>query len=133
MYRSGEGEYLINRQPCRLRDIRDLFAGTGMATEAYSVIEQGKVDVLLQSSPRDRRMIFEEAAGISRFKAKKLEALRRLERVEQNLLRLSDIVDEVENRLRSVRCRPPRPAATKNMPIGCKSCARRSAWPIGAS
>ena len=74
-----------------------------MATEAYSVIEQGKVDVLLQSSPRDRRMIFEEAAGISRFKAKKIEALRRLERVEQNLLRLSDIVDEVESRLRAVR------------------------------
>ncbi len=103
VYRSGEGEYLINRQPCRLRDIRDLFAGTGMATEAYSVIEQGKVDVLLQASPRDRRLIFEEAAGISRFKAKKIEAQRRLERVEQNLLRLSDIVDEVENRLRSVR------------------------------
>jgi chromosome segregation protein len=103
VYRSGEGEYLINRQPCRLRDIRDLFAGTGAATEAYSVIEQGKVDVLLQSSPRDRRLIFEEAAGISRFKAKKIEALRRLERVEQNLLRLSDIVDEVDNRLRAVR------------------------------
>ena len=103
VYRSGEGEYLINRQPCRLRDIRDLFAGTGMATEAYSVIEQGKVDVLLQSSPRDRRLIFEEAAGISRFKAKKIEALRRLERVDQNLLRLSDIVDEVDSRLRAVR------------------------------
>src|SRR5262245_43825387 len=103
VYRSGEGEYLINRQPCRLRDIRDLFAGTGMATEAYSVIEQGKVDILLQSSPRDRRLIFEEAAGISRFKAKKLETLRRLERVEQNLLRLSDIVDEVDSRLRGVR------------------------------
>ena len=103
VYRSGEGEYLINRQPCRLRDIRDLFAGTGVATEAYSVIEQGKVDVLLQSSPRDRRIIFEEAAGISRFKAKKLEAQRRLERVDQNLLRLSDIVDEVDNRLRTVR------------------------------
>ena len=96
VYRSGEGEYLINRQPCRLRDIRELFSGTGAATEAYSVIEQGKVDVLLQSSPRDRRTIFEEAAGISRFKAKKIESLRRLERVEQNLLRMADIVDEVE-------------------------------------
>ena len=103
VYRSGEGEYLINRQPSRLRDIRDLFSGTGVATEAYSVIEQGKVDILLQSSARDRRVIFEEAAGISRFKAKKVESLRRLERVEQNLLRLSDIVEEVENRLRSVR------------------------------
>ncbi|HUY34152.1 MAG TPA: chromosome segregation protein SMC [Pirellulales bacterium] len=103
VYRSGEGEYLINRQPCRLRDIRDLISGTGVATEAYGVIEQGKVDIMLQASPRDRRAIFEEAAGISRFKAKKLESLRRLERVEQNLLRLSDIVDEVDNRLRGVR------------------------------
>jgi chromosome segregation protein len=71
--------------------------------EAYSIIEQGKVDSLLQSSPRDRRAIFEEAAGISRFKAKKIESLRRLERVDQNLLRLADIVEEVENRLKSVR------------------------------
>src|SRR5687768_1560123 len=103
VYRSGEGEYLLNRQPCRLRDIRELLAGTGITTEAYCIIEQGKVDALLQSSPRDRRIIFEEAAGISQFKAKKATATRRLERVEQNLLRLSDIVDEVESRLRSVR------------------------------
>ena len=103
VYRSGEAEYLINRQACRLRDVRDLFRGTGVGTDAYSLIEQGKVDTLLQASPRDRRAIFEEAAGISRFKAKKIEAQRRLERVEQNLLRLSDIVDEVDNRLRSVR------------------------------
>jgi chromosome segregation protein len=103
VYRSGEGEYLINRNPCRLRDIRDLLAGTGLGSQAYSVIEQGKVDGMLQASPRDRRVIFEEAAGISRFKLKKVEALRRLERVQQNLLRLSDIVEEVDNRLRSVR------------------------------
>jgi len=103
VYRSGEGEYLINGQPCRLRDVKDLFRGTGVGTDAYSLIEQGKVDTLLQASPRDRRAIFEEAAGISRFKAKKVEAQRRLERVDQNLLRLTDIVEEVENRLRSVR------------------------------
>jgi chromosome segregation protein len=103
VYRSGEGEYLINRQPCRLRDIRDMFRGTGVGTDAYSLIEQGKVDQLLQASPRDRRAIFEEAAGISRFKAKKIEAQRRLERVDQNLLRLSDIVEEVGSRVRSVR------------------------------
>ncbi|HEX4415645.1 MAG TPA: chromosome segregation protein SMC [Lacipirellulaceae bacterium] len=103
VYRSGEGEYLINRQPCRLKDIRELLAATGMTTEAYCIIEQGKVDALLQSSPRDRRIIFEEAAGISQFKAKKAIAQRRMERVEQNLLRLSDIVDEVESRLKSIR------------------------------
>ncbi len=103
VYRSGEAEYLINRQPCRLRDIREVFTGTGMATGAYSIIEQGKVDALLQSSPRERRLIFEEAAGVSRFKLKRQEAARRLVRVDQNLLRLSDIVDELESRLRSVR------------------------------
>ena len=103
VYRSGEGEYLINRQPCRLKDIKELIRGSGAGADAYSLIEQGKVDRLLQASPKDRRMIFEEAAGISRFKAKKIEAQRRLERVDQNLLRLSDIVEEVESRLRSVR------------------------------
>lgn len=103
VYRSGEGEYLINGKPCRLRDIRDMFRGTGVGVDAYSLIEQGKVDSLLQANAKDRRAIFEEAAGISRFKAKKLEAQRRLERVDQNLLRLSDIVEEVESRLRSVR------------------------------
>jgi len=103
VYRSGEGEYLINGQACRLRDIKDMFRGTGVGADAYSLIEQGKVDTLLQSSAKDRRAIFEEAAGISRFKAKKVESQRRLARVEQNLVRLSDIVDEVESRLRSVR------------------------------
>jgi chromosome segregation protein len=103
VYRSGEGEYLINRQPCRLRDMRELLVGTGITTEAYCIIEQGKVDALLQSSPKDRRGIFEEAAGISQFKLKRVTAQRRLERAEQNLLRLSDIVNEVESRLRSVR------------------------------
>ena len=103
VYRSGEGEYLINGKPCRLRDIRDMFRGTGVGVDAYSLIEQGKVDSLLQASSKDRRAIFEEAAGISRFKAKKIEAQRRLDRVDQNLLRLSDIVEEVESRLRSVR------------------------------
>jgi chromosome segregation protein len=103
VYRSGEGEYLINRQPCRLKDIKDLFRGTGVSVDAYSIIEQGKVERLLQASPKDRRAMFEEAAGISRFKAKKVEAQRRLERVDQNLLRLRDIVEEVDSRLRSVR------------------------------
>ena len=103
VYRSGEGEYLVNGQACRLRDVKDLFRGTGVGADAYSLIEQGKVDTLLQASPRDRRAIFEEAAGVSRFKVKKVEAQRRLERVEQNLLRLSDIVDEVDHRLRRLK------------------------------
>lgn len=103
VFRGGEGEYLINRQPARLKDIKDLFRGTGVGADAYSIIEQGRVDKLLNASSKDRRAIFEEAAGISRFKAKKVEAQRRLERVDQNLLRLTDIVEEVENRLKTVR------------------------------
>ncbi|MCA9211605.1 MAG: chromosome segregation protein SMC, partial [Planctomycetales bacterium] len=103
VYRSGEGEYLINGSACRLRDIKDLFRGTGVGTDAYSLIEQGKVDTLLQASTKERRAIFEEATGISRFKAKKVETQRRLDRVEQNLTRLSDIVEEVETRLRTVK------------------------------
>ncbi|TWT78089.1 Chromosome partition protein Smc [Posidoniimonas polymericola] len=103
VYRSGEGEYLINGSPSRLKDIRGLLAGTGVGAEAYSIIEQGRVDAMLRASPRERRGIFEEAAGVSRFRLKKQEAAKRLARVEQNLLRLSDIVDEVEGRLRRVK------------------------------
>ena len=103
IYRSGEGEYLINGEACRLRDIQNMFRGTGVGVDGYSLIEQGKVADLLTASPRDRRAIFEEAAGISRFKAKKIESQRRLERVDQNLLRLSDIVEEVDNRLRRLK------------------------------
>ena len=103
VYRSGEGEYLINDEPCRLKDIKNLIRGTGIGADAYSIIEQGKVARMLEASSKDRRQIFEEAAGISQLKAKKIETLRRLDRVDQNLLRLSDIVDEVEGRLKAVR------------------------------
>jgi chromosome segregation protein len=103
VYRSGEGEYLINQLPCRLKDIKDLFLGSGAGGDAYCIIEQGRVDMLLQASTQERRTIFEEAAGISRFKARKIETLRRLERVEQNLLRLLDIIGEVEKQYRSVK------------------------------
>ncbi|MBI3409155.1 MAG: chromosome segregation protein SMC [Planctomycetes bacterium] len=103
VYRSSEGEYLINGQPCRLRDIKELFLGSGAGHDAYCIIEQGKVDVLLQASTKERRTIFEEAAGISRFKAKKIETQRKLERVDQNLSRVKDIIDEVEKQLRSVK------------------------------
>ncbi len=103
LYRSAESEYQLNRQTVRLKDIRELFMDTGVGTDAYSVIEQGKVDLVLQSSPADRRFIFEEAAGISKYKARKKEAQRKLERTQQNLLRVDDIIEEVEKRLRSVK------------------------------
>src|SRR5262245_15228256 len=99
VYRGSEGEYLINQQPSRLKDIKDLFLGSGAGADAYSIIEQGKVEVLLQSSTKERRAIFEEAAGISRFKARKNETLKKLEHVDQNLQRLRDIVALVEKQL----------------------------------
>ncbi|MEJ2744601.1 MAG: chromosome segregation protein SMC, partial [bacterium] len=100
--RSGEGQYFINKTPCRLKDIDDLFMGTGIGLSAYSIIEQGKIDMVLSSKPEDRRFIFEEAAGITRYKEKKREAIRKLESTEENLLRLSDIIREVKRQLASV-------------------------------
>lgn len=103
IWRNGDSEYLLNRAPTRLKDIKDLFLGTGAGTAAYSIIEQGRVDQILQGNSASRRAVFEEAAGISRFKARKVEAQRKLERVGQNLERLTDIVDEVEAQLNSTR------------------------------
>lgn len=103
IWRNGDSEYLINQQSARLKDIKDLFLGTGAGSSAYSIIEQGRVDQILQSNAAARRHVFEEAAGVSRYKARKEEATRKLERVEQNLLRLRDIVDEVESQLNSMR------------------------------
>ncbi|MBW8001931.1 MAG: chromosome segregation protein SMC [Planctomycetes bacterium] len=103
IYKSNESEYRINNKLCRLKDIRELFLDTGIGVKAYSIIEQGQVEQLLTSSKVDRRSIFEEAAGISKYKAHKKEALRKLERTDQNLLRLADILGEVQKRLRSVK------------------------------
>ncbi len=103
IYKSGESEYRINNKVCRLKDIRELFMDTGVSTKAYSILEQGQVEHLVSASKTDRRFIFEEAAGISKYKAHKKEALRKLERTEQNLLRLADILGEVGKRLRSVK------------------------------
>lgn len=103
LYRSGESEYRINGQISRLKDIRDLFLDTGVGVDAYSIIEQGKVDALLSANADQRREIFEEAAGISRYKARRTEAQRKLERTQQNLLRLHDVIEELERQLRSVK------------------------------
>ena len=103
LFRSGDSEYLINGKSCRLKDIRELFMDTGVGVSAYSIIEQGQIDQLLKASTQDRRIIFEEAAGISKFNAHKKEAIRKLDRTEQNLLRLADIVNEVQKQLRSIK------------------------------
>ncbi len=103
LYQSGDSEYLLNGNAVRLKDVRDVFMGTGAGTAAYSIIEQGRVDQILQPNPAARRLVFEEAAGISKFKSRRIDAERRLERVAQNLLRLTDLVDQAESQLNATR------------------------------
>lgn len=121
LYRTGESEYLLNRNVVRLKDVRDLFLGTGAGTAAYSIIEQGRVDQILQSNPAARRLVFEEAAGISRFKSKRIEAQRKIERIDQNLQRLTDIVDEVEAQLNSTRSQASKAAKYREISAELKT------------
>lgn len=99
VYRSGESEFLINKVPCRLRDIHELFMDTGIGKETYSIISQGKVEEILSAKPEERRTLIEEAAGIVKYRSRKLEALRKLEDTQQNLNRVSDIIVELESQL----------------------------------
>ena len=103
VFRDGSSEYLLNKTPCRLKDIHSLFMDTGIGRSAYSIMEQGKIDQILSSRPEDRRAIFEEAAGITRFKSQKKEALRKLEATEANLIRLDDIIKEVRRQIGSLQ------------------------------
>ena len=103
VYRDGNSEYLLNKTPCRLRDIQNLFADTGVARSAYSMMEQGKIDMILSSRPEDRRAVFEEAAGITKYKSQKKEALRKLEATEANLLRIGDVIKEVKRQIGSLQ------------------------------
>ncbi len=103
LFRSGEGEYLINKKEVRLKDVRDLFFGTGLVPGGYAFMEQGKIDSVLASNAVDRRRVFEEASGISRFRAKKRETELKLEKVAENLTRLKDIVEEVARQVRSLK------------------------------
>ena len=97
-YRSGESEYLINKTPCRLRDVNELLMDTGIGLDGYSIIGQGKVDEILSSRSEDRRAVFEEASGIVQFRTRKEEALRKLRRSEQNLVRVDDLLAELNDR-----------------------------------
>ena len=103
VFRDGKSEYRINNTLCRLRDIHELFMDTGIGRTSYSIMEQGKIDMLLSSKPEDRRTVFEEAAGITKFKKEKKEALRKLEYTEANLLRVSDVLAEQERRMNSLK------------------------------
>lgn len=99
LYRTGESEYLLNKRPCRLKDILELFMDTGIGKEAYSFIGQGRVDEILNARPEERRQIFEEAAGILKYKTRKREAQRRLAETAENLLRVGDIIHELSDQL----------------------------------
>ena len=103
VFRDGGSEYFINRTPCRLKDIQQLFMGTGIGRTSYSIMAQGNITQILSSKPEDRRMIFEEAAGITKFKAQKRESLRKLEYTEQNLLRIADLIREVKRQIGSLQ------------------------------
>ena len=103
VFRDGGSEYFINKVPCRLRDIQQLFLGTGMGRASYSIMAQGNITQIISSKPDDRRMVFEEAAGITRFKAQKKETLRKLEHTDQNLLRVQDLLKEVKRQIGSLQ------------------------------
>lgn len=103
VFRDGRSEYRLNNTVCRLKDIHDLIAGTGIGRAAYSIMAQGQIDMLLSSKPEDRRSVFEEAAGITKFKSQKKEALRKLEYTEANLLRVADIIAEVKRQMGSLQ------------------------------
>ncbi|MGE5047270.1 MAG: chromosome segregation protein SMC [Deltaproteobacteria bacterium] len=102
LFRNGDSEYEINKAQCRLLDITELFLGTGVGTRAYSIIEQGRIGLIVSAKPEDRRSIIEEAAGVTKYKARRKQAERKLEATEQNLLRLSDVVGEIGKRLQSL-------------------------------
>ena len=103
IFRDGGSEYFLNRTPCRLKDIQQLFMGTGVGRTSYSILAQGHITQILSSKPEDRRMIFEEAAGITKFKSQKKESLRKLEYTEQNLLRIADTIKEVKRQIGSLQ------------------------------
>ena len=103
LFRSGDSEYYINKVPCRLKDITELFMDTGLGTKTYSMVEQGKVEMILNSKPQDRRFLIEEAAGVTKYKNRKKEALSKIESTKQNLIRLSDIIGEIKKQINSLK------------------------------
>ncbi len=113
LFRSGESEYSINKTPCRLIDVQELFMGTGVGTRAYSIISQGQIGVLVSQKPQERRGLIEEAAGVSKYKARKRIAERKMEATRQNLLRVSDIIAEIKRNIDSLK-RQARKAARYN-------------------
>ncbi len=117
LHRSGDSDYIINKTQVRLRDVTDLFLGTGAGTKAYSIVEQGKIGLIVSAKPEDRRLLIEEAAGITKFKSRKKQAEKKMELTQQNLLRVGDIVSEIDRNLASLK----RQAAKAERYVGYKS------------
>lgn len=103
LFRSGESAYLINKRPCRLKDIHDVFLGSGLGAKSYAIIQQGRIGAITDAGPEERRVFIEEAAGVTRYKQRKEEALRKVAATQQNLLRLNDIIAEVERQMSGLK------------------------------
>ena len=134
LFRSGESEYLINKVGCRLKDITELFLGTGIGTRAYAIIEQGRVEQIVNAKPEDMRLFLEEAAGITRFRARRIAAERKMERTRDNLLRVHDVLRELDRQMGSLQRQAKRAeeyhrikGALRDLDLRVMA-ARRRAW-----
>jgi chromosome segregation protein len=115
LYRSGESEYLINKVPCRLRDVHDFFRDTGIGTKGYTIVEQGRIAEIVSARPEERRVLIEEAAGIGKYKARRREAERKLQATEQNLVRVSDVLGEIKRQISSIERQARKAARYKKL------------------
>jgi chromosome segregation protein len=115
LYRSGESEYLINKTPCRLRDIQDFFRDSGIGAKGYTIVEQGKIAEIVSAKPEDRRMLIEEAAGISKYKARRREAESKIASTEQNLVRVNDVLGEIKRQIASLERQARKAARYKRL------------------
>ncbi|MDE3180131.1 MAG: AAA family ATPase, partial [Acidobacteriota bacterium] len=124
LFRSGESEYLLNGSLCRLRDIQDIFMGTGLGPESYAIIEQGRIGQILSSKPADRRSIIEEAAGVSKFKTRKRLAEAKLESSRQNLARINDILEEISKQASSLKRQASKAERYKELREDLRACQK---------
>jgi chromosome segregation protein len=127
LFRDGTSEYLMNRQPARLRDVVELFLGTGIGTKSYSIIEQGRIGLIVTSKPEDRRALIEDAAGITKYKARRKQAERRLEAAEQNLVRVSDVLAELKRRMGSLERQARKAERYKELKVELRTLDLRAA------
>ncbi|MEE2828623.1 MAG: AAA family ATPase, partial [Myxococcota bacterium] len=126
LYRDGTSSYLINRTDCRRKDVVGLFLDTGVGARAYSIIEQGRVGFIVNARPEERRVLVDEVAGINRFKSQKLEAERRMERTKNNLVRVSDLAQEMARQSRSLKIQAGRASRYKDIRLAWKSADLRA-------